>query len=86
MDKRQKSNNLSSEKGSVSTSVYVSTIIIMFIAFLVVLGIVIFHYYNEVKELKLTQPTEIKVEEPTNDETVSLEDRSATGNLVLTEE
>jgi len=86
MDKRQKSNNLSSEKGSVNTSVYVSTIIIMFIAFLVVLGIVIFHYYNEVKELKLTQPTEIKVEEPTNDETVSLEDRSATGNLVLTEE
>jgi len=36
MDKRQKSNNLSSEKGSVNTSVYVSTIIIMFIAFLVV--------------------------------------------------
>lgn len=77
MDKRQIKSNLSSEKGAISTAVFATTIIVMFIAFLVVLGVLAIHYTNQINELKLTQPTDIVVDQPDNN-SVSLEDRAAT--------
>lgn len=77
MDKRKIKSNLSSEKGAISTAVFVTTIIVMFITFLVVLGVLAIHYTNQINDLKLTQPTDVVVDQPDNN-SVSLEDRAAT--------